>query len=172
MKRNYPVTNLRCANCALGVEKRLRQEKGVLSAEVSLATSIATIDYDPSKTSPEKLREAVLSIGYDMIIEGDEEERLKKQEEEQEIRFRRLRRYVIYSWAFAIVIMTISMAHLHGLFTYLQLVLSIPVLAVFGRDFFVNGWKHVAKGNPNMDTLVALSTSIAFLFSVFTTFFP
>jgi Cu2+-exporting ATPase len=172
MKKNYPVTNLRCANCALGVEKKLRQEKGVLSAEVSLATNSATIDFDPSKTSPEKLREAVRSIGYDMIIEGDEDERLKKQEEAQELKLRKLKTYVIYSWVFAIVIMTISMAHLSGIFSYIQLLLALPVLFVFGRDFFINGWRHAVKGNPNMDTLVALSTSIAFLFSLFTTFFP
>lgn len=172
MKRNYPVTNLSCANCALGVEKKLNQQKGVKSANVNFASSMAMIDYDPALTEPEKLRDAVRSIGYDMIVEGDEEDLLIEQERESENKYRRIQRNTIFSWIFSLLIMAISMNHLHGWFNYLQLALAIPVIGIFGRDFYIRGWKHAVNRSPNMDTLVALSTSIAFLFSLFTTFFP
>ena len=76
MKRNYPVSNLSCANCALGVEKKLNQQRGVRSANVNFASNSAIIDYDPALTDPENLRDAVRSIGYDMIVEGEEENML------------------------------------------------------------------------------------------------
>lgn len=172
MKKIYPVTNLSCANCALGVEKKLNQQRGVKSAQVNFASNIATIDYDPSQTDPEALRDAVRSIGYDMIVEGDEEDLLIKQERETEKRYRKVKRNTILSWLFSLLIMAISMSHLHGWFDYIQLALAIPVIGIFGRDFYIRGWKHAVNKSPNMDTLVALSTSIAFLFSLFTTFFP
>lgn len=172
MKRSYPVTNLSCANCALGVEKKLNQQKGVKSANVNFASSIAMIEYDPALTDPEKLRDAVRSIGYDIIVEGDEEHLLIEQERESENKYRRIRRNTIFSWLFSLLIMAISMSHLHGWFDYLQLALAIPVIGIFGRDFYIRGWKHAINRSPNMDTLVALSTSIAFLFSLFTTLFP
>lgn len=172
MKRNYPVSNLSCANCALGVEKKLNQQRGVRSAQVNFASNIATIDYDPSQTDPEALRDAVRSIGYDMIVEGEEENMLIEQERESEKKFRDLKRKTIFAWLFSVLIMVISMSHLHGWFNYLQLALAIPVIGIFGRDFFLRGWKHTLNGSPNMDTLVALSTSIAFLFSLFTTLYP
>lgn len=172
MKRSYPVRKLSCANCAIGVEKKLNQQKGVRNANVNFASAIAMIDYDPAIIDPEKLRDAVRSIGYDMIVEGDEEDMLKKQEGESEKEFRSLKRKTIFAWIFSLLIMAISMNHLHGWFNYLQLALAIPVIVVFGRDFYIRGWKHAVNVSPNMDTLVALSTSIAFLFSLFTTFFP
>lgn len=172
MKKIYPVTNLSCANCALGVEKKLNQQRGVKSAQVNFASNIATIDYDPSQTDPEALRDAVRSIGYDMIVEGDEEDLLIKQERETEKKYLKIKRNTILSWLFSLLIMAISMSHLHGWFDYIQLALAIPVIGIFGRDFYIRGWKHAVNKSPNMDTLVALSTSIAFLFSLFTTLFP
>lgn len=172
MKRSYPVSNLSCANCAIGVEKKLNQQKGVKSANVNFASSIAMIEYDPALTDPEKLRDAVRSIGYDMIVEGDEEDLLVKQERESENKYRKIKRNTIFSWIFSLLIMAISMSHLHGWFDYMQLALAIPVIGIFGRDFYIRGWKHAVNRSPNMDTLVALSTSIAFLFSLFTTLFP
>lgn len=172
MKKIYPVTNLSCANCALGVEKKLNQQRGVKSAQVNFASNIATIDYDPSQTDPEALRDAVRSIGYDMIVEGDEEDLLIKQERETEKKYRKIKRNTIFSWLFSLLIMAISMSHLHGWFDYMQLALAIPVIGIFGRDFYIRGWKHAVNKSPNMDTLVALSTAIAFLFSLFTTLFP
>jgi len=172
MKKIYPVTNMSCANCALGVEKRLSGEKGVLKAEVSFATKSVSIDFDPSMTTVSKLRSVVQSIGYDMITDEDEDERLLKQEKEALTYSRWLKRNTLLSWIFAVAIMSISMLHLHGWFNYLQLLLAIPVLLIFGRNFFVSGWKHAINGSANMDTLVALSTSIAFVFSLFTTLYP
>lgn len=172
MKRNYPVSNLSCANCALGVEKKLNQQRGVRSAQVNFASNIATIDYDPSQTDPEALRDAVRSIGYDMIVEGEEENMLIEQERESEKKFRDLKRKTIFAWLFSVLIMVISMSHLHEWFNYIQLALALPVIGVFGRDFYIRGWKHAVNRNPNMDTLVALSTAIAFIFSLFTTFYP
>ncbi len=172
MKKIFPVTNMSCANCALGVERTLGKQPGVLNASVSFASNSVVLDYDPDKTSLDMLRKEVQAIGYDMIIDEDEDERLLKQDKQAKSEFKRLRRNTILSWFFSIPIMVISMSHPQGLINYLLMALTLPVLAVFGRNFFVSGWKHAIKGSANMDTLVALSTSIAFLFSLFNTVFP
>lgn len=175
MKKEFPVTNMSCANCALGVEKALNNQPGVTKANVNFANNIVSLDYEPSKTSPEKLKQVVQSIGYDMIIDDDEQERLQKQEDQSRRHFKELKRNTILSWVFSIPIMVISMSymgHSNNMLNYLLLILALPVLTVFGRNFFINGWKHAIKGKANMDTLVALSTSIAFLFSLFNTIYP
>jgi len=164
-----------CANCALGVEKALNNQPGVTKANVNFANNIVSLDYEPSKTSPEKLKQVVQSIGYDMIIDDDEQERLQKQEDQSRRHFKELKRNTILSWVFSIPIMVISMSymgHSNNMLNYLLLILALPVLTVFGRNFFINGWKHAINGKANMDTLVALSTSIAFLFSLFNTIYP
>ncbi len=174
-KKNFPVTNMSCANCALGVEKALNNQNGVNNASVNFANNSVIIDYEPGKTSPEKLRQIVQSIGYDMIIDDNEDERLSKQEEQSRKHYKKLKLNTLLSWSFSLPIMIISMWFMGEqsiLVNYGLMIFTLPVLAIFGRAFFISGWKHMVSGKANMDTLVALSTSIAFLFSLFSTILP
>ncbi len=172
IKRSYPVTGMSCASCAMGVEKKLANQKGVKSAVVNFADSSVMLEFETSVTDANHLKQSVQEIGYDMIIE--EEDRAKEIQEESESKnYKKLKRNTIFAWVFSMPIMVISMffMHLHYL-NIPMLLLSLPVLFIFGKDFFINGFKSVTKGSANMDTLVALSTSIAFVFSSFNTFFP
>lgn len=172
IKRNYPVTGMSCASCALGVEKKLKQQKGVKSAAVNLADNSVMLEFKTAETDAAFLKSALQEVGYNMLIE--EEERAKEIQEEQEnAHYKKLKRDTIFAWIFSIPIMVISMFFMHlSYLNFVMLALALPILLIFGRDFFINGYKSVTKGSANMDTLVALSTSIAFLFSTFNTFFP
>ncbi len=175
--KSFPVTGMSCASCAMGVEKRLSGAAGVKRAAVNFADKSVLVEFETDKTDASKLRQSVQEIGYDMITEeGDEG--AEKLEEANSLHYKRLKRDTLLAWVFSIPIMVISMFFMHGIsgdfnyFNIVLLVLTLPVLAVFGRIFFINGWKSVTKGSATMDTLVALSTSIAFFYSVFNTFFP
>ncbi|MDD4657048.1 MAG: heavy metal translocating P-type ATPase [Bacteroidales bacterium] len=172
IKRNYPVTGMSCASCALGVEKKLKQQRGVKSAAVNLADNSVMLEFETAETDAAFLKSALQEVGYNMLIE--EEERAKEIQEEQEnAHYKKLKRDTIFAWIFSIPIMIISMFFMHlSYLNFVMLALALPILLIFGRDFFINGYKSVTKGSANMDTLVALSTSIAFLFSTFNTFFP
>lgn len=172
IKRNYPVTGMSCASCAMGVEKKLSSHKGVRSAVVNFADKSVTIEFETLVTDANSLKQKVQEIGYDMIV--DEEAKAKEiQEETEGILYKKLKKNTIFAWVFSMPIMVISMFFMHQHYLHIpMLLLTLPVLFVFGKDFFINGWKSVTKGSANMDTLVALSTSIAFIFSTFNTFFP
>lgn len=179
MKRVYPVTNMSCAGCAAGVEKTLQAQPGVKSAAVNFADSSVVMEFDPAVTTPEKLREIIQAMGYDIITEDPEEARLIK-EERAESNYKKLKRNTILSWIFSIPVMVISMLFMDHTSSHegvdavniILMALSLPVLAVFGRQFFITGLKQAGMMRANMDTLVALSTSIAFLFSSFNTLWP
>ena len=179
MKRVYPVTNMSCAGCAAGVEKTLQAQPGVKSAAVNFADSSVVMEIDPAVTTPEKLREVIQAMGYDIITEDPEEARLIK-EEREESNYKKLKRNTILSWIFSIPVMVISMLFMDHTSSHegvdavniILMALSLPVLAVFGRQFFITGLKQAGMMRANMDTLVALSTSIAFLFSSFNTLWP
>ena len=179
MKRVYPVTNMSCAGCAAGVEKTLQAQPGVKSAAVNFADSSVVMEIDPAVTTPEKLREIIQAMGYDIITEDPEEARLIK-EERAESNYKKLKRNTILSWIFSIPVMVISMLFMDHTSSHegvdavniILMALSLPVLAVFGRQFFITGLKQAGMMRANMDTLVALSTSIAFLFSSFNTLWP
>jgi Cu2+-exporting ATPase len=175
MKKIYPVTNMSCANCALGVERTLRAQAGVRSANVNLADNCVHLEFDPAFISPVKLRDAVRSIGYDMIIEDDELKRMSRQEEDSRKHYRSLKGRTIFAWALSVPVMIISMLHMNHSGSgqnILMAFLSTAVVLVSGREFFNRGIRHALNGNANMDTLVALSTSIALLFSIFNTIYP
>ena len=179
MKRVYPVTNMSCAGCAAGVEKTLQAQPGVKSAAVNFADSSVVMEIDPAVTTPEKLREVIQAMGYDIITEDPEEARLIK-EEREESNYKKLKRNTILSWIFSIPVMVISMLFMDHSSSHegvdavnlILMALSLPVLAIFGRQFFITGLKQAGMMRANMDTLVALSTSIAFLFSSFNTLWP
>ena len=169
-KATFPVTGMSCAGCAASVEKVLNNTTGVGKAAVNFATNTVMVEYDDS-TDVEKLRDALRSVGYDLVTDTGvpEEERREALREN----YRKAVNRTIWS---AILTTPIFIA---GMFfmdwqpgIYGSMVLAIPVLFWFGRSFFINAWLQAKHGRANMDTLVALSTGIAFLFSLFNTFFP
>lgn len=170
-KRTFPVLEMSCAVCAASVESIVRELKGVREAAVNFAAGTLSVEYDPSEVTPQQMREAVQAIGYDLII--DEENASELQEQEQRKHYLVLRRRTLWAWLLGIPVMLLGMVWMHEPWSpWVQLVLTVPVLFVFGRSFYVTGWRQARHGKANMDTLVALSTSIAFLFSLFNTLFP
>lgn len=160
-----------CAVCAASVESTVRALKGVREATVNFAAGTLNVEYDPSEITPKQMQEAVQAVGYDLIV--DEENASELQELEQRKHYLSLRRRTLWSWIFCIPLMLLGMVWMHEPWSpWVQLALTVPVLLVFGRSFYVTGWRQARHGKANMDTLVALSTSIAFLFSLFNTLFP
>lgn len=171
VKKSFPVLNMHCAGCANNVEKTVKKLTGVVEASVNFATNTLTVSYESGQLTPGEIRAAVLAAGYDLIIEEAHKE--ERQEEEQHKRYLRLKRKVIGAWILVVPLLLFSMVLMHMPYSSeIQLVLTIPVMILFGGSFFTGAWKQAKLGRSNMDTLVALSTSIAFLFSVFNTFFP
>ena len=179
-KISLPVLEMSCASCAINVETILKEQTGVLNAAVNYANGAAFIEFDTKVTDLNKLKKAVVDIGYDIIIDETEEkeETLKDLEEK---RFKELKLKVIVSFALSIPIFILSMFfHKLGvgswesgdLRNWLLFVLTLPVLIYSGREFYVNAAKLAKHYMTNMDTLVALGTGIAFLFSAFNTIFP
>lgn len=170
-KRTIPVLEMSCAVCAASVESTVRAMKGVREATVNFAAGTLNVEYDPSEITPKQMKEAVQAVGYDLIV--DEENASELQEQEQRKHYLSLRRRTLWSWIFCIPLMLLGMVWMHESWSpRVQLALTVPVLLVFGRSFYVTGWRQARHGKANMDTLVALSTSIAFLFSLFNTLFP
>lgn len=171
-KKAFPVLNMHCAGCANNVEKTVRKLPGIVDASVNLATNTLSVSYEADKLTPGEIRAAVLSGGYDLIIEeGNLKE--ERKEEAQQQHYRKLKMQVIGAWIFAVPMLFLSMVFMHVPYSNeLQLLLTLPVMILFGGSFYTGAWKQAKQGRSNMDTLVALSTSIAFLFSAFNTFFP
>ncbi|KXB40807.1 copper-exporting ATPase [Bacteroidales bacterium KA00344] len=169
MKQTIPVVGMACSACSANVERKLNSLEGISSASVNLAGRSALIDFDPNKISLETMKREVNNIGYDLVIEKD-----RSAEEIQKREYTLLRRKTVASWIIAVLVMTISMQWLpvggRGMANQLCLLLSIANLWYCGKQFFVTSWKQLLHGAANMDTLVALSTGISFLFSAFNTF--
>ncbi len=168
-KKTFAVLGMMCAGCAANVEKRLNQTEGVATAAVNLPARTAMIEYDEQKTSPEKMKEALAAIGYDMVVEEDRNvEAIERQA------YRRLRDKVILSWVFAVLVMAISMGWINigtrDIANQTMLILALLNILYCGRQFYVNAARQLMHASANMDTLVALSTGISFLFSTFNTF--
>ncbi|MDY0099771.1 MAG: heavy metal translocating P-type ATPase [Bacteroidales bacterium] len=170
--RQFPVTGMSCASCVANVEDRLGKQAGVLKSSVNLASEIATVEYDPSVVRPKDLREALNSIGYDLITDsnGAGSETV---EDLQRARLTALRRKTIWAIALAIPLVAISMLFMNMPYAnYLMWILATPIVFYAGSRFYINAWKQLKHGSATMDSLVALSTGIAYLFSVFNTLFP
>jgi P-type Cu2+ transporter len=173
----YPVTGMSCANCALNVEKMLRKQPGISNASVNFADSSVMIEFKSDHADVLPVQSAVRSIGYDLIVE---EEPAGKLADDQHARHQELRTKTIFSIILAAPVMIISMFFMNppagraGLpyANLIMLFLTLPVLLWCGAGFFTNAVKQARHGTANMDTLVAMSTGIAFLFSLFNTFFP
>lgn len=170
-KKLYPVTGMHCAACANNVEKIVRKQEGVEEASVNLAAASLTVSFNPDVVTPEQIKEAVMKIGFDLII--DEDNSVAEQEEAEQTYYDQLKRKTIIAWIFALPVAFLGMFFMDAPHAnWWMLALSLPVLFYSGRSFYVNAWKQATQHTSNMDTLVALSTSIAFLFSLFNTFFP
>ena len=168
----FPILGMSCAACAARVDKTLNKQPGVCQASVNYAAATALVEYDPSQTSPEALRHAVQEAGYDLVITHDEHA-ADEVEEAHRKTYQSLKRRTTWAILLAIPIAVIGMGFMDrpwaGWSTWL---LSTPVVFGLGCSFFVNAWKQLRHGSANMDTLVAGSTGVAYLFSVFNLFFP
>lgn len=172
--KTVPVLNMRCAGCAHHVESTVKKLPGIEEASVNLAANTLKLSYRPSDISLPDIRTAVQSAGYDLIIEEDEGEAADEKEEAEHRRYRRLKRDTIGAWALSVPLAVFAMVFMHALpfANWIMAGLALAVMLLFGRAFYSNGFRNAFRGNPNMDTLVALSTSIAFLFSLFNTVRP
>ena len=170
-KKVYPVMGMHCAACANNVEKIVKKQEGVEDASVNLAAAVLTVDFNSDVVSPEQLKDAVMKIGFDLII--DEDNSMEEQEEAEHSYYEQLQRKTVVAWIFAFPVAFMGMFFMDfpGI-NWWMLVLSLPVLFYSGHAFYVNAWKQAKHFTSNMDTLVALSTSIAFLFSLFNTLYP
>ena len=167
----FPVIGMTCAGCAISVESILKATEGVIDAGVNFANNTAWAEYDSLKTNPTALQKSIQSIGYDLII--DEENSAELQEALQFKNYQELKNRTIWASILALPVFIIGMFFMDMPYgTWISMILSAPVVFWFGRSFFINAWKQARHGMANMDTLVALSTGIAFIFSAFNTIFP
>jgi P-type Cu2+ transporter len=170
-RQSFPVLEMTCAACAVSVESMLKAIPGVKEASVNFANQTALVEYDLSIVKPVDLQNAVRSIGYDLVVDVEDPQAVK--EEAQRKHYEEVKWRTIWSSILSVPVVIIGMFFMDMPYgNYIAMVLSAPVVFYFGRTFFVHAWKQARFGKANMDTLVALSTGIAFLFSVFNTFFP
>jgi Cu2+-exporting ATPase len=170
VKNNFPVTGMSCAACASSVESMLNSQPGVIAATVNFAASSVWVEYQTGETNPSKFREALQSVGYDLLFE---EQEVSKQEEIKQHESVILKQKTIFAGLFALPVFLIGMFGMNMPYAnWIMLVLATPVVFWFGRGFFITAWKQLKHGKTNMDTLVALSTGIAYFFSLFNTIFP
>lgn len=176
MKKTIPVIGMACSVCSANVEKKLNSLEGIHSASVSLAGRTALVDYDPDVISLEDMKREISNAGYDLVIEAD-----RSAEEITRREFTLLKRKTILSWLFAVLVMAFSMGwvqlgmqsdnHSSAFNNQISLLLALFNMLYCGKMFYVSAWKQLKHATANMDSLVALSTLIAFLFSTFNTFF-
>lgn len=169
MKKMIPIVGMACSACSANVERKLNSLEGINQASVSLPGRSALIDFNPEVISLETMKHEINNIGYDMVIEGD-----RSLEEIEKRSFVILKRKTILAWIFSILTMSISMMWIdlgnRDYSNQLAMIISMLAMGYCGQQFFVSAWKNLKHGTANMDTLVALSTSISFLFSVFNTY--
>ena len=186
MKKTIPVIGMACSVCSANVERKLNSLEGINSATVSLAGRTALVDYDPEKITLEDMKREISNAGYDLVIEAD-----RSAEEINRREFTLLKRKTFLSWFFAILVMAFSMgwvslgmentasmgdgmmmdSHTSAFNNQISLILALLNMVYCGRMFYFSAWKQLKHRTANMDSLVALSTLIAFLFSAFNTFF-
>ncbi|HWK05102.1 MAG TPA: heavy metal translocating P-type ATPase [Puia sp.] len=171
-KKQFPVTGMSCASCAASVENILSAQQGILHAHVNFANNSAQVEYTPTITSPRQMKAALQGVGYDMVIDETEEAK-EALEEANKRHFSQLRSRTIGAIVLSIPLVIIGMFFMDLPYAnYILWVLATPVVAWLGRQFFINAYNQARHRAANMDTLVALSTGIAYIFSVFNTLFP
>lgn len=170
-KETFPVLEMTCAACAISVESMLKSVPGVKDAGVNFANQSAWVQYDHTAVTPAVLQQTVRSIGYDLVI--DKENRDEVKEEAQRKHYQAVKERTIWSSVLSLPIVVIGMFFMDMPYgNWIMMALATPVVFFLGRNFFVNAWKQARHGKANMDTLVALSTGIAWVFSAFNTIYP
>lgn len=172
IKNTYPVLGMSCASCAARVDKTLNGLPGVYQATVNYATAVAQVEYNPKVCSDATLQSAVQDAGYDLLVDTGEDV-ADKAEEIRLTRYRKIKRRTVAALLLSLPIMVISMffEDISSL-KYVLWILATPVVFGLGREFYINAWRQLKHGTSNMDTLVAVSTGIAYTFSVFNLLFP
>ena len=172
IKESFPVTGMSCASCAISTESMVKSLDGVLNASVNYANGSLQVEYNQAQVSPEQMKQNVQSIGYDLII-TDSASSQKAVEEIKEKQLATLKKRTMWSVIFSIPLVIIGMFFMHMPYAnYIMWILATPVILLFGRQFFINAVNQARNRSANMDTLVALSTGIAYVFSVFNTLYP
>ena len=167
-----PVLNMTCAACASSSQNILSYVPGVISASVNYGNGKGLIEFIPGIVSPEDMKNSLQEIGYDLLID-EEEASYENVEHIKEENYKKLRLHTIWAIILAIPLVIIGMVFMHAPFAdEAMLLLSTPILFIFGKRFFVGAWKQAKNRSANMDTLVALSTGIAYLFSLFNMIYP
>lgn len=169
MKKTVPIIGMACSACSANVQRKLDELEGIKQANVNLVGRSAFIDFDETSITLEEIKREINSIGYDMVIEED-----RSAEEIEKREYVLLKRKTILSWLFSVAVMAISMHWIdfdnRSMANQVAMLLAIANMFYCGRQFYVTAFKQLKHGSANMDTLVALSTSISFVFSVFNTF--
>jgi P-type Cu2+ transporter len=171
VKKSFPVLNMTCASCAISAQTILESAKGVVAVSVNYANNTAIVEYVPSITNPSELQKAIRSIGYDLMIDETESAH-DTLEELHSQKFSKLKMKTLGAVFLSLPVVIIGMFFMDIPYAnYIMWGFSTPVVVWLGKDFFINAWKQAKHRSANMDTLVALSTGIAYLFSVFNTLF-
>ena len=166
-----PVLEMSCAVCANNVESTVGALSGVEEATVNFAANTLSVRFRPSVITLQQIQEAVQAAGHDLIIES--EDPLAEQEEMSRKHYKKLKRNTIGAWILSVPLALLGMVFMHLPYAnWIMMVLALAIMLLFGRSFYVSGARHAIQGKANMDTLVALSTSIAFIFSFFNTVYP
>ena len=172
VKKNLPVLNMTCASCAASSQSILENEPGVVQVAVNYANATAQVEYIPTITDPHKLKAALQSVGYDLMIDESEDAKDALEDLHRE-KFQQLKDKTIGAVLLSIPVVIIGMFFMNMPYAnYIMWALATPVVLICGQQFFINAWKQTKHRSANMDTLVALSTGVAYLFSVFNTLFP
>lgn len=174
MKRSiFPVTGMMCAVCAGTVQKTLGALPGVIEAEVNFATASVTISWNPKATSPQAMSKALTDAGYGLIIESDEAKAVEEKERLDATEYRAMKLKTIVAWALSLPLAILCMIHWHfpGE-AWVYMCMTLIIMLYCGKGFYIRGFKSLKAKSPTMDTLVAISTAVSFIFSAFNTIFP
>ncbi|TDE09396.1 MULTISPECIES: heavy metal translocating P-type ATPase [Dyadobacter] len=172
IKKTFPVLGMTCAACAVSVESMLKSAKGVQDAGVNYANQTAWAEYDGETVKPVDLQSLIRSVGYDLIV--DSEDPQQEQQDAQLRHYKELKKRTFWAALLSFPIVIIGMFFMDTMpyGNWIMMALSAPIVFYLGRSFFINAFKQAKYGKANMDTLVALSTGIAFVFSAFNTIYP
>ena len=172
VQETFPVLGMSCASCAARIEKTLNRQSGVKIAAVNYASATATVEYDPKNCSSEALQQAVQAAGYDLLINRDGNT-LEEAEEAHNKKFTTLKLRTVWAVILSLPVIIIGMFFMDMPYANpIMWTLSTPIVFWLGRGFFSSAWKQLRHGSANMDTLVAISTGTAYLFSLFNMLFP
>jgi Cu2+-exporting ATPase len=172
VKKTFPVLEMSCASCAVGVETAIQIQSGIVSASVNFATATVALEYLPNMITLDEIRNAVQMAGYDLLIDEDSKQ-TETLEEIHEKKFNQLKLKTLWAGLLTIPVVVIGMFFMDIPYANeIMWILSTPVVVWFGQNFYINAWKQAKHRSANMDTLVALGTGVAYVFSAFNTLFP